>query len=244
MVVEARVKLRHRGCYSETLPPGVQVTHLSGDDEHCICTIRGPPGADLDAVVASLGPWLDAPPRVLDRGALSLAVRCSCPTRGLRQRLAAWGATVMWPVVHRDGHEWWHLVAPTREVMAHVLERLGSEGEVEVERLGNPSPDELGVSLPLGELTRELSARQLAVLRFAIERGYYANPRAVTLDALARGFGLSRSTFQEHLQKAEERVMKRFGGVVAGHPALVAAAMRRAGRPPRGEGSGPARGAH
>lgn len=233
MVVEVRLKLRHHGCYSESLPPGVQVTHLSGDGGHCLCTIRGPPGADLDAVVAMMKPWLDEPARVLDRGAQSVAIRCSCPTKGLSRRLAAWGATVLWPVVHRDGHEWWHLVAPTRETMAEVLEKLKAEADVEVSHLGNPTADELGVSLPLGELTRELSARQLSVLRFAIERGYYANPRSVTLDALGREFGLSRSTFQEHLQKAEERVMKRFGGVVADHPALVAAAMRRAGRPRR-----------
>ena len=234
MVVEVRLKLRHRGCYSETLPAGVQVTHLSGDGGHCLCAIRGPPGVDLDAVVDALRPWLDEPPRVLDRGAQSVALRCSCPSRGLTRRLSAWGATVLWPVVHRDGLEWWHLVAPTGEAMAGVLEKLREEADVEVEHLGHPSPDELGVSLPLGELTRELSARQLAVLRFAIERGYYGNPRRATLDALAREFGLSRSTFQEHLQKAEERVMRRFGGVVAGHPALVAAATRRAGRPRRG----------
>ena len=68
-------------------------------------------------------------------------------------------------------------------------------------------------------------------MTFAIERGYYGNPRGATLEKLAKAYGLSRSTFQEHLQKAEETIMFRFGGVVAYHPAILAAAMRKAGRP-------------
>lgn len=231
MLVEARVRFRHRGCYSETLPPGVQVVHLSGDGGRCLCTINGPSTADLDKVVEALSPWLDEPLDVIERGTRSIVLRCNCPSRGLTTRIVNWGANVLWPVVHRDGLEWWHLVAPSREVMSSVLDKLRELGDVHVEKLGNPSADELGVSLPMGELTRELSAKQLDALRLAVTRGYYTSPRCVTLADLAREVGISRSTFQEHLQKAEERIMDRFGGVLAQHPALLAAATRRAGRP-------------
>ena len=233
MLVEARVRFRHRGCYSESLPPGVQVVHVSGDAGRCLCTIKGPPGADLDKVVEALAAWVDEPPHVIERGSQSVVLRCHCPSRGLATSISSWGADVLWPVVHADGLEWWHLVAPSPDVMSLVLDRLRGLGDVHVEKLGRPTADEVGVSLPIGELTRELSARQLSALRLAVERGYYASPRRATLAQLARERGIARSTFQEHLQKAEERVMERFGGVLAQHPALLAAATRRAGRPRR-----------
>lgn len=231
MVVDARIRIRHRGHYSERLAPGVQVTHLSGDDTHCICTIRGPLGSDLDAVVDTMKAFLDAPPVVLDRGTQSIAIRCNCPTKGIRTRIASWGGTLVWPMVHKQGVGHYHILAPDKEVMRSVLDHLRAEGEVEVIHVGSPTADELGVQISMSDITSELSAKQLEVMRFAIERGYYGNPRGATLEELAKAYGLSRSTFQEHLQKAEETIMFRFGGIVAYHPAILAAAMRKAGRP-------------
>jgi predicted DNA binding protein len=231
VVVDARIRIRHHQHYSQKLDPGVQVTHLSGDDTHCICTIRGPLGADLDAAVGTMAAFLDAPPVVLDRGTQSIAIRCNCPTRGIRARISSWGGTVVWPMVHKTGLGYYHIMAPNKEVMRSVLDHLRAEGEVEVVQVGSPTADELGVQISLGEITRELSAKQLDVMRFAIDRGYYGNPRGATLEELAKAYGLARSTFQEHLQKAEETIMFRFGGVVAYHPAILAAAMRKAGRP-------------
>ena len=37
--------------------------------------------------------------------------------------------------------------------------------------------------------------------------GTYSSPRSVTTEDLARGQGLSRSTFEEHLRKAENRLV-------------------------------------
>jgi len=231
MVVDARIRMRRRGASSERLPSGVQVTHLSGDDRHCICTVRGPPGVDLDAVVDMMRAGLDQPPTVLDRGNQSIAIRCDCPAIGIRVRIAKCGGTLVWPVVHKEKVEYYHIMAPDNATMRNVLDHLKTEGEVEVLHVGSPGADELGVQISMSDITRELTSKQLDVLRFAIEQGYYANPRGATLEKLAKSYGLSRSTFQEHLQKAEETIMLRFGGVVAYHPAIIAAAMRKAGRP-------------
>ena len=58
-----------------------------------------------------------------------------------------------------------------------------------------------------GALFGDLTGRQVDALLRAHHAGYYATPRSVTTDDLARGLGLSRSTFEEHLRKGENRLM-------------------------------------
>lgn len=52
-----------------------------------------------------------------------------------------------------------------------------------------------------------LTAKQRAVVETAVERGYYATPRAVTHREIADDVGCSPSTAGEHLQKAENKIV-------------------------------------
>ena len=53
----------------------------------------------------------------------------------------------------------------------------------------------------------KLTEKQRQVLELAIEYGYYKYPRKVSVQDLAKKVKMPRTTFQEHLRKAEERVM-------------------------------------
>ena len=41
----------------------------------------------------------------------------------------------------------------------------------------------------------------------ALKHGYYDEPKAITMQALADILNIARSTFQEHLQSAEQAVL-------------------------------------
>lgn len=59
-------------------------------------------------------------------------------------------------------------------------------------------------------ISPDLSERQLEALQIALKEGYYNYPRKITLPILAKLSKISYSTFQEHLSKAEAKVLSYF----------------------------------
>ena len=57
-----------------------------------------------------------------------------------------------------------------------------------------------------------LSVQQKRALGLAIKNGYYGYPRKITLKRLAVLMGISESTYQFHLAKAEAKIMPVFSG--------------------------------
>ncbi len=53
----------------------------------------------------------------------------------------------------------------------------------------------------------KLSKKQEEVINLAISNGYYGYPRKITLNKMAQINGISLSTFQFHLAKAEEKLL-------------------------------------
>jgi predicted DNA binding protein len=58
------------------------------------------------------------------------------------------------------------------------------------------------------ELFGEMTAKQSEALMLAFREGYYRSPRNVTTAMLAKRFGTSRPTYEEHLRKAENKMIK------------------------------------
>ncbi|MFH1358351.1 MAG: helix-turn-helix domain-containing protein [archaeon] len=56
-------------------------------------------------------------------------------------------------------------------------------------------------------LLPNLTVKQKRALEIAINNGYYNVPRRVTINKLAKLMGISFSTFQVHLRKAEEKII-------------------------------------
>jgi len=56
----------------------------------------------------------------------------------------------------------------------------------------------------------ELTEKQKKAMELAIKHGYYHSPRKIDLKRLARLSGLSFSTYQVHLRKAEEKLIPYF----------------------------------
>ena len=208
MIVAARIRFRHRGCYSENLTPEMKVIHWGQDSGDCMVTVTGPRGADFDDVIGSFAPFVDAPPKVIERSDTSVVVRCLCIERTPHaQHLQNLGAVYLWPVIYEGGYEWFSLMAPSQEVMSNVVNLLKTLGDVEVEKLSELAADDVALDPRQPKLEAHLTARQDELVRFALRRGYYRLPRQVTIAELAHELNISPSTLQEHLQKATERLM-------------------------------------
>lgn len=80
------------------------------------------------------------------------------------------------------------------------LEKMGVKFKVLSNSDARSSPD---------SALNSLSEQQRQALFSAYAEGYYEVPRKVNLDALAQGQHVNKSTFAEHLMRAENRVISR-----------------------------------
>lgn len=228
MVVEARLRIRHRGCFTERS----QGAQLGADRDADVFVLHGVDGRHLDEMHAALSATR---PRVetLSRSSTALVVRAKSAPHAVPAQIAAAGCTVLWPALFVGGEEAYTVLAPTRERLDALLVSLAAHGSVHLDRVVDVQPSALNVHVPLADITTALTERQLVVLQKAIAEGYYDSPRRTSTEALAAAFGVTRSTLEEHLRKAERRVLEGFAGVLAAQPVLARAAARRPGRPAR-----------
>ena len=64
---------------------------------------------------------------------------------------------------------------------------------------------------PVDQLFDSVTDRQMAALRLALESGYYEQPRQTSLRELAEQTAVARSTYEEHLRKAENKLLTNAG---------------------------------
>jgi len=105
---------------------------------------------------------------------------------------------------HYDGHEYWEVASWKREELQKFIKSLESHMDVcEIMKLENSKLTD--VYFP--NIMPKLSKNQKKALELAYKNNYYAYPRKVTLKRLAKLAGIGISTFQEHLRKAELKLL-------------------------------------
>jgi predicted DNA binding protein len=132
---------------------------------------------------------------------LYLRIRFDESSGTLEECLFDRGLVIDPPVVFTS-HNGLHMtVIGTAEMVQQAMECFPSEIACSVERVGQYAG---GDQLLLSPLTD----RQREVLETAFEMGYYEVPRRTTHQDIAAALDLSGSTVDEHLQKAECRLME------------------------------------
>lgn len=114
------------------------------------------------------------------------------------------------PSVYHGGWEYYKIMTWKRENVAklvHLIEGVkGTVKLVSIKPLG-----EQGLTgescLTWGSIVAGLTGKQIDALAKAYQMGYFETPAKIDADAMARKAGLSRSTFAEHLRKAESKVL-------------------------------------
>jgi predicted DNA binding protein len=106
-----------------------------------------------------------------------------------------------------DGHEEWSVLvhAPRREIF-ETLDTIRAERDADI-RLERIAGVESPTARSPDERERHLSPRQQEALALARERGYYEWPREVTAGELATELGVAKTTFLEHLRRAESKLL-------------------------------------
>jgi hypothetical protein len=147
--------------------------------------------------------WADAG----DGGRVFL-LRCTCGD--LDSPWTAWepaGCVDAPPAVFQDGWGYFRLLTFDEESSRKAFKALNKKGPTELVRKREIALGTIPSSVWVSSLFGDLTAKQADALLKAHRYGYYSSPRQITTDTIARGIGLSRSTYEEHLRKAENRVM-------------------------------------
>ncbi|MFB6156790.1 MAG: helix-turn-helix domain-containing protein [Haloferacaceae archaeon] len=171
-------------------------------------------GADRDAIAALVGAVEDSPltraveplpdagvPSTLGSTARGLLVEYD-PAPSIRSAFGDRGFLHHGPTRHEDGRERRTLLARTdRQTVRRALDDIATahDADLELTRLA---------ATPAGERYGDrLSPRQREALALARDRGYYAYPRRADAGDLADELGVAKTTFLEHLRKAESKVL-------------------------------------
>ncbi|MBT6774079.1 hypothetical protein HOA91_01795 [Candidatus Woesearchaeota archaeon] len=105
---------------------------------------------------------------------------------------------------HFDGHEYWEVASWKREELQQFIKSLEKHMDyfkiLKLEK--SPLTD---VYFP--NVMPKLSKGQKKALELAYKNGYYSYPRKTTLEKLAKLSKIGISTFQEHLRKAELKLL-------------------------------------
>lgn len=107
--------------------------------------------------------------------------------------------------VDSEGFEYWELGSWDKRILTGFVKGLKAEKgiEVKIEKV-----EEVKLSdVYFPRLLPKLSEKQRRAFEIAVENGYYEFPRNIGLKGLAKAMNVSVSTFQEHLRKAEEKIL-------------------------------------
>jgi hypothetical protein len=113
------------------------------------------------------------------------------------------------PVIYEQGWEYFRVIAFKHEDLEELLQRLDEKGfEFEILRKV-PFDGFIASSLTLtaDALFSDLTAKQIGALLTAYKNGYYRLPRKADVTEIAFKERVPRTTFQEHLKKAENKLV-------------------------------------
>jgi len=109
------------------------------------------------------------------------------------------------PVINSaDGFEYWEIAAWDKKALIEFMKKIKKHMDYfEVMKLGKENLAD--VFFP--QIMPKLSEKQIKSLKLAFKRGYYKYPKKTDLHKLAKENNVSAPTFQEHLKKAEIKLI-------------------------------------
>lgn len=144
-----------------------------------------------------------------DRSLVMIA-SCACYEMGAVASIVVRNnCLLMPPTIFHQGWEHYKVVsiypATERRLFQH-LEQVGNFQILSKTRILNTG---IGGAMRISTLSlfSRLTDRQLQTLLSAYELGYYRTPRETTTEELAQSLHLTRPTYEEHLRKAENKII-------------------------------------
>lgn len=105
---------------------------------------------------------------------------------------------------HYDGHEYWEVAAWDRKTIQNFIKDQEKHMDCcEIMKLEESNLSDVRFPTAAPSLTK----MQKNAIETAYKNGYYNYPRKISIQKLARIAGIGKSTFQEHLRKAELKLL-------------------------------------
>lgn len=164
---------------------------------------------ELRDVVAQHSPWTET--HALTDGAHVIVMKCvDLPHDEVNSLVDQAHCVNVPPTRFQDGWEHYEVLSFDEEKTRWLFARLKEKGRnVELLRKRRLNTQALlnTRSLGVNALFAGLTEKQAQSMLLAFEHGYYDSPKKTTAAAIAVARGLSRSTFEEHLRKAENTLV-------------------------------------
>ena len=142
---------------------------------------------------------------------LEAVIGCRCSTDSSTVAMIEWaGCIPVMPVNYRGGQEHCRLLAFTKDTLNGAMNNLSKVSKLEVESKSVvPRESARGaITVPVDEFLGSLTKKQLTAFITAMQMGYYGMPKGATIDEIAARQGMKRSTYEEHLRKAELKILQ------------------------------------
>ncbi len=135
---------------------------------------------------------------------------CNRIRKGVSPIIEKHNCLEMAPIVYKGGWEWYRMLAFKQSDIKSLFDELDGFTNLQIisrRKIAETSVKESLVLSP-GSFLGQLTKKQAFSLITALSLGYYEVPKKVTTDEIAKSVDLPRTTFEEHLRKAESKVMK------------------------------------
>lgn len=151
---------------------------------------------------------------ILDESEISSNVRlvtqnCICSSKTtVHDNIQELEILNLMPVFASKGYEYYRLIAFKHEAIEALFKRLSDQNfEVEVQEKApfyGMVSDNL---ITLNSLVSKLTDKQMGAIIAAFNNGYYQTPRQSKVGNIAKRLEVPRTTLQEHLNKAENKLI-------------------------------------
>jgi len=157
--------------------------------------------------------------------------RCSKISPNISDVVEKNSCLIMPPEMYYDGWEEYRVIGFRENDYKRMFEELNRLGPVQILRK-KVIPDKSirdAFVISVSSVFSELTDKQVNSLLAALEYGYYQIPKKVTTEEIATKQKVPRTTFEEHLRKAESKTL----GAMAPYIRMYAARPKRIVEPPQ-----------
>ncbi len=143
-------------------------------------------------------------------GRIAATMKCLCNlSNSIVRHIDQHNCLQIPPTIYVGGWELYKIISFSRKDAKELLESLNRRASLEIISSRQLYKGEIHDSLcvSLSDLFSRLTEKQMISFLEAFDNGYYRIPKRITAAELARKIHLSRMTFEDHLRKAENKIL-------------------------------------